>query len=155
MGDKKILTKSEFERLKKELEELKLTKRPEIAKRLQEAKAQGDLSENAEYSEARDAQGFVESRIQFLENILSVAEVVNFNGKCPASVNVGTFVVVNIDGKEQEFEIVGVEGADPLNFKISIDSPMGKALQGLKVGDKTKFKAPNGEKAIAVKGIRC
>jgi len=155
MNNKKILTKSEFERLQKELDELKTVKRPEVIRRLQEAKAQGDLSENAEYSEARDTQAFVEGRIQFLENMLAIAEVVDFKGECPTCVNVGTIVTIDMGGVEQEFEIVGAEGADPLNSKISIDSPLGKTLQGLKVGEKTIFSAPNGEKMIVVKSIRC
>lgn len=155
MNDKKILTKSEFERLQKELEDLKTLKRPEITKRLQEAKAQGDLSENAEYSEARDAQGYVESRIQFLETMLATADVIDLKGKCPSCVNVGMTVSVEMGGESREFEIVGAEGADPLNFKISIDSPMGKALQGLKVGEKTEFETPSGKRTIVVKGIHC
>lgn len=154
--DKKIITKLQCEQFQKELEELKTIKRPEIASRLQEAKAQGDLSENAEYSEAREAQSFLEGRIQALESMLSSAEIIDTeHGTCPTAVTVGTKVEIEMDGIQQEYEITGAEGADPLNFKISIESPMGQALQGKKARENAKFSTPSGEKMILVKKIHC
>lgn len=156
MNDKKMLTRKEFNRLKQELEDLKSKDRPEIARRLQEAKAHGDLSENAEYSEARESQSFLEGRIQFLENMLSNASVVDIAKKCPNFVTIGTMVQVTMDGNlEQEFEIVSAESADPLNSRISIESPLGQALDGLKAGDETEFETPGGRRKITIKAIRC
>lgn len=155
MNDKKMLTREEFNRLKRELENLKSKERPEIARRLQEAKAHGDLSENAEYSEARESQSFLEGRIQTLENMLSNASVVDVAKGCPNFVTIGTKVQIVMDGIEQEYEIVSAESADPLNFRISIESPIGEALNGLKVGDKTEFETPGGKRKITIKAIRC
>jgi len=150
---KKLLTKQEFDDLKRELEESRTVKRTEIAKKLQEAKAQGDLSENAEYSEARDAQSFLEGRIQTIENTLSKAEVVE-RKQCDF-VTVGTKVSVEIDGINQDFEIVGSNGADPAKSRISIESPLGKVLDGLKAGEQTELVIPSGKKTIIIKSVSC
>ncbi|MFH1175445.1 MAG: transcription elongation factor GreA [bacterium] len=151
MNEKKLLTKEEFERLKAELEDLKTVKRSEIAKKLQEAKSQGDLSENAEYSEARESQSFLEGRILMVENMLSNSKVIESRQR--DFITVGAKVKINIDGAAQDFEIVGADGADPFNFKISIESPLGQALDGLKVGEETEFETPSGKKTIKIVAI--
>lgn len=155
MNKLKKLTKDEFKNLTKELEDLKTNKRTEIAQRLHDAKAQGDLSENAEYSEAREAQSFLENRIQTIENILASSEIVDISGQNLDVVTIGTTVTIDMDGAEQKFEIVGGESADPAQSRISIESPLGKALKGLRVGDKTVFQSPKGEMSIEIKNISC
>jgi len=151
----KKLTREEFNGLAKELEELKTNKRSEVALRLRDAKAQGDLSENAEYSEAREAQSFLENRIQTIENTLASSEVVDTSGQKPDVVAIGMTVVIDMDGVEQKFEIVGGESADPAQSRISIASPLGNALKGLKVGESTTFQSPKGEIGIRIKNISC
>jgi len=153
MNTFKKLTKEEYKNLVEELEDLKTNKRPEIAQRLHDAKAQGDLSENAEYSEAREAQSFLENRIQTIENVLASSEVVDVSGQNLDVITIGATVVIDMNGMEQKFEIVGGESADPAQSRISIASPLGEALKGLRVGDKTVFQSPKGEVAIRIKNI--
>lgn len=155
INEKKYITKETYDNFKRELEELKTAKRPEIAKRLQEAKAQGDLSENAEYLEARESQSYVEGRIQFLESALSNSAIINNDGRCSRFVTIGSKIKISIGGKEQDFDIVGSEEVDPLMNKISKESPMGKAISGLKKGDKTELDTPAGKKEIIIKDIHC
>ncbi|PIY70909.1 transcription elongation factor GreA, partial [Candidatus Roizmanbacteria bacterium CG_4_10_14_0_8_um_filter_35_28] len=128
------LTKEGFENLKKELEELIKTKRPYALERLHKARSMGDLSENSEYNAAKEGLAFVEGRIQEIEEILKTAKVVE-NQNNNHQVEVGTSVIVEIDGKKELFQIVGDFEADPLNKKLSHTSPIGQALVGKKVGD--------------------
>jgi transcription elongation factor GreA len=152
MNDKEYLTKEKFEEFKKELEYLKNIKRKEVATNLEYAKALGDLSENAEYQEARENQAVTEDRITKLELILKNAVIVS--EEHTDIVNVGSVVEVEKDGKKVSYTIVGTEEADALNGKISIRSPFGQAVLGKKKGDSFTFSAPTGEvlcKVISVK----
>ncbi len=138
------LTKEGFENLKKELTELTKVKRPYAVERLHKARSMGDLSENSEYTAAKEELAFVEGRIQEIEEILKRVEVVeNHNGN--NTVEVGTSVTVEVDGKKELFQIVGEFEADPLNKKLSHTSPIGQALVGKKVGDWIEVQVPAGK----------
>ncbi|MEA3450083.1 MAG: transcription elongation factor GreA [Patescibacteria group bacterium] len=147
-----IITPEGYKKLEKELEFLSTDKRREIAKRIQSAKDMGDLSENAEYSEAKDAQAFNDGRIAELKTILknvTVVENENNNGK----VGIGSLVTVENNGKEKNFEIVSFNEADPINGKISNESPLGKAFIEQKVKDIVTVKTPGGEQEYTIKKI--
>lgn len=130
-------------KLNAELKDLKTVKRRELANRIEAAKSLGDLSENAEYHEAKDALGFVEGRILEIEDLLKNAVVVKQEANA-SNVRVGTTVAVSVNGKEKSFTIVGSNEADPLAGKISNESPIGRALLGAKVGDHVEVETPAG-----------
>lgn len=134
------LTKTGKAALEKELAEL-TAERPAIAERLATARAFGDLSENQEYSDARAEQKMVENRILEIEETLKSAKVIRSGTK--SSVGIGAKVKIKMGGKEVEYSIVGPVEADPANKLISDQSPIGKAMLGLKAGD--EFKLPNGK----------
>lgn len=130
-------------KLKDELKELKTVKRRELANRIEIAKSLGDLSENAEYHEAKDELGFVEGRILEIDDILKNAVVVEQESGA-SNVRVGTTVTVSVNGKEKTFTIVGSNEAEPLSGKISNESPIGRSLLGAKVGDHVEVETPSG-----------
>jgi transcription elongation factor GreA len=138
-----------LKKLNEELVDLKTNQRRELANRIEAAKALGDLSENAEYHEAKDALGFVEGRILEIEDLLKHAIVVE-EEKGGTNVRVGSKVKVRFNGKEKEFEIVGSNEADPLSGKISNESPIGSALLGAKKGDEVDVKSPSGRTVYEV-----
>jgi transcription elongation factor GreA len=152
MKDKEYLTKEKFEEFKLELAELKGKKRKEIAESLEYAKSLGDLSENAEYHEARDAQATIEDRIARLEELLKTAQIVSSN--TGDMVNVGSVVTVEKDGKKFEYSIVGSEEADVTTNKISMKSPFGQSILGKKKGDNFTFTAPSGEITYKITNIK-
>jgi len=133
-----------LEQHKQELENLKL-KRQEIAKRLEEAKALGDLSENTEYISAKDDQAFNEGKIVELEQLLREAVVIFEKNRKHDSVQIGCSVQVKFNGKEKIFKIVGSQEADPTNGKISNESPLGKAFLGHKIGETVEIETPGGK----------
>ncbi len=135
------LTKQGKADLEKELEEL-IARRPQIAERLQTARAFGDLSENQEYSDARSEQKTVENRIAEIENILKSAKIIR--NVSHDKVTMGATVTVTLSGKKCTYSIVGPVEANPLDGKISDQSPIGQALMGKKVGD--TYELPNGNK---------
>ncbi|MEK7531833.1 MAG: transcription elongation factor GreA [Patescibacteria group bacterium] len=142
---KEYLTKEKYEELRKELEFLKKDRRKEIAESLEYAKSLGDLSENAEYHEARETQATTEDRIRKIEEILKSAQIVDVHHS--ERVDVGSVVHVR-KGKEKEilkYQIVGSEEADTREGKISHKSPLGEALMGRKKGESFSFKTPKGE----------
>ena len=141
----KYLTKEGFKKLKKELEERKTKNRREIARDIKEAKEQGDLSENAEYSEAKGQQRENESRIMTLENIIRTSKVVDKNGK-NSVVEIGSEIEVKYGNKKMIFYIVGSNEADPTQGRISNESPIGKVFIGKKKGDEVKVVLPNKKK---------
>lgn len=150
---KEYLSKEKFKALTVELEELKTVKRKQIAEELEFAKGLGDLSENAEYHEAREAQATLEDRILQLESILANAEIV---GKHHSNVvEVGSVVHIKKAGDKAErvYNIVGSEEADTATGKISFKSPLGQALLGKKKGEEFKFKTPAGEAKYTVVSI--
>lgn len=140
-----------LEQLKKELEEFK-QKRQEIAKRLEEAKALGDLSENAEYQEAREDQAFNEGKIVELEQTLKEAVVISKNVKKDI-VRVGATVKVKSDNGTQTFNIVGSEEANPIEGKISNESPLGKSFLGRRAGEAIEAETPRGKIKYKILGI--
>jgi len=142
---KKYITKEGLEKLKGKLEEL-ITKRQEIANRIEEVKEMGDLSENAEYTEAKEEQGFTEGIILKLEDLINNAVIIdNQDKKMRTVVEVGSHVKVKVNDKEKEYSIVGASETDPLNGNISNDSPLGQALIGKKVGEVVDADAPRGK----------
>ncbi len=130
------LTKTGLETLKKELAELLDIKRPKLVDRLSNARSQGDLSENSDYQSAKEELEFLDGRIDELTEVIKTAVVAN-DSKNGDGVGVGTKVTVKVNGKENVFNVVGDWEADPVNKKISDSSPLGLALVGKKVGDKT------------------
>lgn len=134
------------EKLEAELEDLKVNKRKEIIERIKIARSFGDLSENSEYESAKDEQAFVEGRISTLENMIRFAEIIDDTHIAADEVTLGrqvTFVELP-DGDEETYIIVGSAEADPMEFKISNDSPIAKALLGHKIGDQVSIETPGG-----------
>ncbi len=148
----KYLSKEGFEQTKKELEELKL-KRQEISQRLEEAKALGDLSENTEYLQAKEAQAFNEGKIEELEELLKNAVVISKNGE-NSIVQIGGTVEASSQGEKQTFTIVGSEEANPSQGKISNESPLGKAFLGRKTGESIIVETPRGKVNYKIVSIK-
>jgi len=142
--DKKVLTQEGLNNLKAELEDLKTNKRKEVAERIKIAKEYGDLSENAEYQEAKDQQGYVEGRILELEALIKTAILADKQVNDHNIVGIGSHVAVQRDGQTLNFTIVGSTEADPANKKISLESPLGQALLNKKIGDEVEVKLPGG-----------
>jgi len=152
MDSKKIyLTKEGLEELKQEFEELSKVKRPEILNRVSQARNMGDLSENAEYTVAREELSFIDGRIEELEELLKQAVLISNNHS--STIKLGSTVkVITTDGKE-EFTVVGEWEADPKDRKISHESPLGKALLGKKVGERVEVEAPAGKIIYTIEAI--
>ncbi len=150
---KEYLSKEKFEQLTTELETLKTKKRKEIADELEFAKSLGDLSENAEYHEAREAQATLEDRISQLESILANAEIVAAHHSDIVEVGSTVTVLKTGDKTKHSYSIVGSEEADTASGKISFKSPLGQALLGKKKGEEFKFKTPKGEVKYTVVSI--
>ena len=148
--EKVYLTDEGFLELEQELNELKNVKRPAVIKALKEARALGDLSENADYDAARDEQAKIEARIQELEYMLEHAKIIE--KASGDKVAVGTTVTVKYvdDDEEEEYSIVGSMEADPFENKISNESPIGKAIMDKKVGDTISVESPNGSYDIKI-----
>ena len=146
MADKKelYLTEEGLDEIKKELEELKLVKRPEVISALKDARAQGDLSENAEYDAARTEQAVVEARIKDLETMIERAIVITKTDS--DTVTVGSKVTIEYvdDNETEQYLIVGSQEADPFTNKISNESPLAKAIIGKKENDIVSVDSPNG-----------
>ncbi len=157
MTETQYLTAQGAEKLRQELEELINVKRPALAAQLKEAISQGDLSENADYIDAKEQQAFLEGRIQYLENLLRNAVIIEDSDEAPSSVvQVGSEVTILGEGESEEetYRIVGAAEADPRNGKISNESPMGAALLGRRVGDVVSVQTPGGEWKVTIKRIR-
>jgi len=140
--NQEYLTKEKYNELQQELELLKTVKRKEIAESLEYAKSLGDLSENQEYQEARDAQAVLEDRINHLENVLKKATIVSTNSS--GKISVGSTVTVEKGGSSRTFTIVGSEEADATTGKISMKSPLGAAALGKSKGESFSFETPSG-----------
>ncbi len=141
--ESEYLTKAKFEELTKELSYLKTDKRKEIAESLEYAKGLGDLSENAEYHEAREAQATLEDRIEKLDALLQSAQIVSDSHG--GTVSIGSSVTVKREGGDkQSFHLVGSEEVDVQSGKISVHSPLGSALIGKRKGDVAEFLSPRG-----------
>ena len=144
---KQMYTKQGYQDLVDELKYLKLTRREEIKEQIAVARGFGDLSENAEYDEARNEQAKVEARIQELEALIENAEIIDETTMDVRSISLGSLVKLYDEdfGEEITYSIVGSNQADPLEQKISDQSPIGRALMGKKAGDKVTVTAPAGE----------
>jgi len=154
-SEQTYLTKEGEEELRKELKQLIEVRRPELAQKLKEAVAQGDLKENADYHDAKEQQGFIEGRIQHIEAILRNAIVVEDEGPSD-EVRIGSTVVIREDGtdEDEEYKIVGTAEANPRERKISQKSPIGAALIGKKKGKKVKVETPSGPIKFKIIEIR-
>jgi len=155
MTDKVYLTAEGRADLEQELDKLINVRRPELAQKLKEAVAQGDLKENADYHDAKEQQAFVEGRIQYLENVLRSAETIDRDGTSDVVV-VGSEVTIREEGMDEDevYMIVGAAEAKPHEGKISHESPIGAALLGYKQGDEVRVKTPNGEILFKIKRVR-
>ena len=144
--EKVYMSQDGFERLKKELHEMKNVKRPEIQEAIATARAYGDLKENAEYHAAREAQGMLEAKIRQLEDKLARTEIVDSSNIPTDAVHFGAKVEVkDLDtGDIENYELVGAGDDDPINDKILVSSPFAQAFLEHKVGDKVEVNAPAG-----------
>lgn len=146
------MTLEEKEKLEKELEELKLIRRPEIVERIKIARSYGDLSENSEYEAAKDEQAFVEGQISTIETKIRYAEIVNSDAVAADEVAIGKSVTVQEVGETDEdvYHIVGAAGADAFAYKVSNESPIGQALIGKKTGDIVTVQTPMGSYNVKI-----
>jgi transcription elongation factor GreA len=148
------LTKEGFEALKKELEELINVKRPKLVDRLSYARSQGDLSENSDYTNAKEELEFLDGRIEELTYVIENAIIAkNSNGNKNSIVDMGDKVTVKVNGGKHEYHIVGEWEANPIQKKISATSPLGQALVGKKVGEKVAVEAPAGTVSYEIVSI--
>ena len=147
MGDKEvILTQDGLRKLEEELENLKSVKRREVAERIKVAIGYGDISENSEYEDAKNEQACIEGRIITLEKMLRNARIINNDEIDTETVSIGSTVTVEDMefGDKMDYTIVGTAESDPLNNKISNESPVGKAILGKKVGASVEVSVPAG-----------
>lgn len=155
MADKVYLTAEGVTKLEKELEELKGPARVELSKRLKAAIEQGDLSENADYSKAKEDQSFLEGRIQEIENMLKNYVVIDDRQRSKGTVEIGATVTIQEGSDNPEtYYLVGPAEADPAHGRISFESPIGSALMKHQVGDAIKVSAPGGDLVFKIIDIK-
>ncbi len=156
MGDKNsVLTKDGLKKLEEELSDLKINGRKEVAQKIKEARSQGDLSENAEYDAAKDEQAEIEARIATIENIIRNSTIIEAHTD-KSTVALGDEVVVYDFEFDEDvtYTIVGSVEANPLEFKISNESPVGAGLLGHTVGEVLEIETPQGEVKLEIKEIK-
>ena len=143
------------EKLEAELKNLKLVKRPEVIERIKVARSYGDLSENSEYDAAKDEQSHLEDRINVVEEMLKYAHVVDANSSDPDEVAVGKTVTYTEVGEDdpETYTIVGSDESDPMNGKISNDSPIAQALLGKKKGQTVTITTPGGKFDVVINKV--
>lgn len=147
-----LLTQDGLNKLNEELKTLKEERRKEVIERIQEAISHGDLSENADYAQAKEEQAFIEGRIQEIEDMIKRAEIISQNGN-KNSVSVGSTVALKVGGKEVTYTIVGSNEANPAAGKISNESLVGHALLGAKVGQTVTVQTASGSTDYQVVSI--
>jgi transcription elongation factor GreA len=149
-----VVSQEKFDEMIKELENLKTVRRTEIAKNLEYARSLGDLSENAEYQEARDLQAATEERIKKLEDLVKTTKIVT-DGKRKSEISFGSKVTIRKEGNPEahEYTIVGSEEADMRVKKLSHVSPLGSALMGKKKGDVFTFETPSGKQTYTIEKV--
>lgn len=153
--NKTYITKDGLVKMKDKLDYLIKVERKNIAERIQDAKELGDLSENAEYSAAKEEQAFLEMKIIELENAIKNAVIITENNRSNGIVDVGSVVCFkDKSGKKKEYQIVGSHEADPSAGKISNESPIGRAFLGKKAGETVIFQAPKGEVSFKILEIK-
>ena len=145
MSKKYLLTQEGLQKLNDELKELIAKKRVDVIERIREAASHGDLSENADYAQAREEQSFIEGRVQEIEDIIKNTEIISTNGGHHHTVSIGSTSIVKANGQERKYTIVGSNEANPKEGKISNESLVGSSLLGRKVHEKFKITAPAGE----------
>ena len=155
MLDKMPMTPNGLAKLEEELKNLKYNERPAVIQAISEARALGDLSENAEYHSAKERQGFVESRISYLEGVISSAEVIDPKKMSGNTVRFGaTVTIVDVETDEEKvYQIVGKEETDIQNGKISYDSPIARALIGKEKGEEVTVQSPKGPKDFEITNV--
>ena len=151
---KQYLTKSSLKKLQAEYETLKIKKIPGIADRIDEAKQQGDLSENAEYHQAKEDMAWAQGRLLELDNIMDNAAIIDEITKKNNEVSIGCTVVAKLNEKIKEFTIVGAQEANPFKGFISNESPLGEAFIGRKKGDAVEVETPAGLQTYKIIGIK-
>lgn len=152
MSKKYLITQEGLVKMNAELKELIAKKRPDVIERIREAASHGDLSENADYAQAREEQSFIEGRILEIEDVIKNAEIITTNGH-RGTASVGSTVTIKTGGKEKKYTIVGSNEANPKEGKISNESVVGKALLGRKIGEKFKVITPAGEMEYEITSI--
>ena len=152
MSKKYLLTQEGLLKLNDELKHLVNDKRKDVIERIREAAAHGDLSENADYAQAREEQSFIEGRIMEIEDMIKNAEIITHSTQ-HNNVTIGSTIKVKVDGEERTYSIVGSNEANPSEGKISNESTVGKSLLGKKMGDKVVIETPAGEKEYEIVGI--
>lgn len=154
-NDELLLTRDGLEKLENELLHLKTVKRKDIAARIKEAISYGDITDNSEYEDAKNEQAFIEGRIITLEKMLRRARILEKDEHENCQVSLGSKVKIKDVNKKKVFEytIVSTAEADPSEYKISNESPVGKAILGLMVGDKAEVKAPAGTFVYKIEAI--
>src|SRR5215471_9690784 len=148
-----LLTKEGLRQLEVELDQLVLVRRAEIAERIRHARDFGDISENAEYTEAKNEQSLVEGRIQMLEAMIRNAVVIEDEPREAGVVAVGASVTVTDDDGDETYSIVGAAEADPLRGRISNESPLGRALLGHRAGDEVEWTSPSGTSRLRILSV--
>ncbi len=151
-NDIQYLSQEKYDELKEELNFLKKIKKIEIANRIDEARQMGDLSENAEYHAAREEMGWTVARIREITSILDHSEIITKNSSSFASI--GSTIFVEVNGKEKQYTITGPQEADPINGKISNESPLGLAFLGKKKGDVVEISVPSGLQEYKILNIQ-
>jgi transcription elongation factor GreA len=146
------LSREGLQKLREELDELVNVRRAEVASRIHDAKEHGDVTENAEYEDAKNEQAFVEGRIQALSALIKNAVIINENHST-THVQIGSTVEIESDGSKEKYTIVGSAEASPAEGRISNESPVGRALLGRKKGDKVTVSVPAGDSVYKIVGI--
>ncbi|HEY4865520.1 MAG TPA: transcription elongation factor GreA [Candidatus Dormibacteraeota bacterium] len=154
MEDKPVLlTKEGLQALEEELEQLVNVRRADVAERIRQARDFGDIAENAEYTEAKNEQSLVEGRIQTLEAMVRNAVMIEEENRERGVVAAGAEVKVSSEEGEETYSIVGAAEADPLNGRISNESPLGRALLGHKAGDEVEWTSPIGTSRVKILSV--
>ena len=150
--EKMPITKAGFEKLKRELDQLKRVSIPENIKAIEEARGHGDISENAEYQYAKERQSFLHGRLQDIENSLATSQIVEINGISDDRVVFGATVsIADVDtGETTRYQLVGPYESDVSNNRISVTSPIGRALIGKNAGDTVRVKTPGGVREVEI-----
>lgn len=150
------ITREGYDKLVADLKHYKTVERPTIIVAIQEARAQGDLSENAEYDAAKEKQGNIEDRISYLEDKIARAHIIEADPSASDTIIFGATVTVldNANGKTVEYVLVGPEDVDITRNRISIASPIGKALVGKRKGDSVEVTTPRGPKSLTIQAYR-
>jgi len=152
LDDIQYMSQQKLDALTQELDNLQNNKIPTIAKRIDEAKQMGDLSENAEYHAARDEMSWAKSRVIEVQNLIDNAEIINEEKS--SFVQIGSTIVVKVNGKEKEYTIVGAQEADPVSGKISNESPLGSAFLGREKKEEIQVSLPAGVQVYKIIDIK-